>query len=97
MYFVPEQPFFRYPCGRYCYAPRVAFGQQPTAGPIAAPMVAAPAPAPANEPPSGEHFTLADLGAAIKKVTPAVLILGIATGFAFALGNGIASKYVLKR
>lgn len=48
-----------------------------------------PAPEPSAKPQS--------LGDAVRQITPTLLLVGIATGFAFAIGNGIASRYVFGR
>lgn len=42
----------------------------------------------------GETFTLSDLGAALRKVTPTLLVVGIATGAAFAIGAGLINHFV---
>lgn len=46
--------------------------------------------------PKEEKFTLQDLGKAIKNVTPTLLIVGIATGAAFAIGSGLVHRYLFK-
>lgn len=51
---------------------------------------------PQPTPKQPESFTLADLGAALKKITPSLLLIGIATGAAFAIGSGLVSRLVFK-
>ena len=50
----------------------------------------------ATDPPDQpqETFTLSGLGAAIRQVTPTLLIVGVATGMALAIGSGIGSAIV---
>lgn len=55
----------------------------------------APGPAPLDDP--AETFTLADLGKAIKHITPTLLLVGIATGAAFAIGSGLVSHFLFDR
>ena len=54
-----------------------------------------PPPAPPPAPPKPEEtFTLSGLGAAIRQVTPTLLVVGIATGMALAIGSGIGGAIV---
>ena len=46
-----------------------------------------------QDPAPAETFTIDDLAKAVHKVTPSLLILGIATGAAFAIGSGLAHRY----
>lgn len=57
-----------------------------------------PDPGPPTPPDDGapHSFTLADLKAGLKQITPTLLIVGVVAGFTFALGSGLASRYVLK-
>jgi hypothetical protein len=56
-----------------------------------------PAGANAAQPPNAPDvtFTLTGLGAALRSVTPTLIVVGIFTGAAFALGSGIVGRYVL--
>jgi hypothetical protein len=47
---------------------------------------------PADPPP--ESFTLDDIHNALKRVTPSLLLIGIATGAAFAIGAGLVSRLI---
>jgi len=44
----------------------------------------------------GETFTLGDVKAALGKITPTLLLMGIATGAAFAIGGGLVSRFVFR-
>jgi len=67
----------------------MAFGAMVQAPPLP------PGPAPLDDP--AETFTLADLGKAIKHITPTLLLVGIATGAAFAIGSGLVSHFLFDR
>lgn len=54
----------------------------------------APQPPPAQDPNTPECFTLANMGAAVTKITPTLLVLWFARGVAFALGSGLIYHYV---
>jgi hypothetical protein len=43
-----------------------------------------------------QSFTLSELGSAIKNITPTLIIVGIATGAAFAIGSGLVTRYLFK-
>lgn len=74
----------RYPYPYPVY-PQVRIGQVPGPTP----------PAPPPPPPKPEEtFTLSGLGAAIRQVTPTLLVVGIATGMALAIGSGIGGAIV---
>lgn len=80
--------------------PYSVFGQEPGA-PAAAPkeMIgwatgSAPTPAPADTTVTVETDSV--LGA-LKKITPTLLIVGVATGAAFALGGGLVSHFLFPR
>ena len=47
-------------------------------------------------PPAQEPLTLSNLGKALGQITPTLLVVGIATGAAFAIGSGLVSRYVFK-
>ena len=51
----------------------------------------APPPPPSPEDP----LTLGNIGTAFSKISLGVIIVGIATGAAFAIGAGLADRYVL--
>jgi hypothetical protein len=69
---------------RYLY-PRV---QMPLVfGASAVPTTVDP-PMPVKE----ETFTFSELGKALRNITPSLLLVGIATGFAFAVGAGLAGR-----
>ena len=58
----------------------------------------AAAPAPATAPGDGggdQSFDVAGFTAALKQVTPALFLVGIFTGAAFAIGSALASRYVV--
>lgn len=50
------------------------------------------APPPTHEDPSPE--TLLD---ALKKITPTLLVVGVATGAAFAIGGGLVNRFFFRR
>jgi hypothetical protein len=62
-------------------------------------IVGAPAPldAATDTAPPAESFSMADLSKAFTHaITPTLLVVGIATGAAFAIGSGLVSKYLFK-
>ncbi len=46
--------------------------------------------------PTEESFTISDIKTAITHVTPTLLIVGIATGAAFAVGSGLVHHFLFK-
>ena len=54
----------------------------------------APKPPPAQDPNTPECFTLENVGAAVGKITPTLIVLWFASGVAFALGSGLIYHYV---
>ena len=48
------------------------------------------------EPKKEESFTISELGNAVKQITPTLIIIGIATGAAFAIGSGLVTRYLFK-
>lgn len=60
------------------------------------PTPPAPAPTPAPTPPAPKDDSLLGniFGDALRQVTPTLLLVGIATGAAFAIGSGLVSRYV---
>jgi hypothetical protein len=53
----------------------------------------APDPPPA---PPVNTFTLADLKSALHQITPTILVVGIATGAAFAIGSKLVDRYIFR-
>lgn len=43
-----------------------------------------------------QPITKESLGDALKRITPTLIIVGIATGAAFAIGSGLIHKYLFK-
>lgn len=46
--------------------------------------------------PTGENFSFADFGAAVRKITPAMVVVGVATGAAFAIGSGLVARFLFR-
>lgn len=100
-YYAPcVQPFDPYRLVPYA----ASFGQDPEAhaAPFAVgephPLSAAPGPAPPAPTPAQMVTQDQDTFlAALKKVTPTLLVVGIATGAAFAIGGGIVSHFVFAK
>lgn len=94
----PYRPIVRRPYGPaplMPYAPfYMAIGQEPAPAP--APPAPAPAPTPLTPQQQAEKFNLEGITSALKQVTPSLLLVGVATGMAFAIGSHLAS-YVLNR
>jgi hypothetical protein len=68
---------------------------QPTIGQH--PPAAAPTTPPDAQPqPEVTVFSTEGLGKAIKQVTPTLLVVGIATGAAFAIGGALVNRYLFK-
>lgn len=55
----------------------------------ALPAMAAPA--------NGEQVAKDDFRSALRQLTPSLLVVGIATGAAFAIGSGLVSHYLFPR
>lgn len=80
---------------RYAYVPArysVVVGADPV------PMPSSPPPAaPANGgagPEETETFSITGIASALRNITPTVLVIGIATGFAFAIGGALGSMLI---
>lgn len=83
---------------RYAYAPS-RVGQPPPPEPPPAPPPASPAPPPSPMPSSeivdrAEANLIDSIREGLSRITPALILVGIATGAAFAVGSGLVSRYV---
>lgn len=52
---------------------------------------------PTTTPANGEQQTEDDFRGALRQLTPSLLVVGIATGAAFAIGSGLVSHYLFPR
>lgn len=53
-----------------------------------------PAPLPQATPEEQDQRFLTQLGQALRQITPGMILGGIATGFAFAIGSGLGAAFV---
>ncbi len=63
-------------------------------GPVPVRVGAPPPVTPIQAAEEGRTFTLEDVKTAIKNVTPTLLVVGVATGAAFAIGSGLVGRYL---